>query len=296
MVSMPEAVDTVLSRAVPLPPRRVPFTDAVGHVLAADVVASIPHPPFRASVMDGYAVRADDCPGTLMVTGASRAGAPMTMTMRVMPPPPPDAGGDGGDGGDGGELAPGEAAYITTGAPLPPGADAVVQLEHCDKLQSPFGPAVYVPEQVTRGAHVRPVGYDVREGEVVVPAGTVVGPHEIGIMATVGAARVAVHGRPKLAIFSTGDELADLASSSSSSSSSSPSSTSSHAAAAGVVYDANRPMLAAAAAAAGAEVVDLGVKADDPATLAGAVAEALEMGADVLVTSVGRCAVQVEPG
>jgi gephyrin len=286
MVSMPEAVDVVLSRVVPLPPLQVPFTAALGLVLAHDVVAASPHPPFAASVMDGYAVRAEDCPGTLMVTGASRAGAPM-----------PTRSGNGSvpgtfaaeGAGVRGELAPGEAAYITTGAPIPAGANAVVALESCDKLQSPFGAAVYVRDPVTLGAHIRPVGHDVAAGEVVVPAGQVVGPHEIGIVAMVGAASVSVHSRPKLAVLSTGDELVDLTlfAKASTSLTSDVAAATAAAAAGGQVYDANRPMLAAAAAAAGAEVMDLGVVADDPTALHAAVCDALRRGADVLVTSGG---------
>ena len=247
MISMREAMDIALSRASPLPEERVGFDDAVGRVLSSDVVAPRPHPPFPASIMDGYAVRASDCPGALAVVAAARAGAPTDTA-----------------------VGPGQATYITTGAPLPAGADAVVQVERV----SVVGDVARVSNPVPVGANVRPLGSDVAEGETILPAGTLVGPHEIGVAALAGVAVVPVRRKPRVAVLSTGDELADPRDESSSMPF-------------GRIFDANRPMLLAAAAEAGATTMDLGVARDDPDELADAIRRATEAGADVLVTSGG---------
>ena len=214
MISMREAMDIALSRASPLPEERVGFDDAVGRVLSSDVVAPRPHPPFPASIMDGYAVRASDCPGALAVVAAARAGAPTDTA-----------------------VGPGQATYITTGAPLPAGADAVVQVERV----SVVGDVARVSNPVPVGANVRPLGSDVAEGETILPAGTLVGPHEI-TSARSGPcnAIVPVRRKPRVAVLSTGDELADPRDESSSITF-------------GRIFDANRPMLLAAAAEAGSD-------------------------------------------
>ena len=128
MISMREAMDIAPSRASPLPEERVGFDDAVGRVLSSDVVAPRPHPPSPASIMDGYAVRASDCPGALAVVAAARAGAPTDTA-----------------------VGPGQATYITTGAPSPR-SDAVVQVERV----SVVGDVARVSNPVPVGANVRP--------------------------------------------------------------------------------------------------------------------------------------------
>ena len=163
MINMNEAVDRVISRAHPLPHENVAFVDAVGRVVAENFVAPRPHPPFAASVMDGYAVRGEDCPGVLALIGASRAGAPMR------------GAGDT-------SVQPGQCAYITTGAPLPTGADAVVPSEDCGV----DGSVVSIDAEVDAGKWVRPVGFDIKVGETLVPAGSLVGPHEVGVVAAAG--------------------------------------------------------------------------------------------------------------
>ena len=163
--------------------------------------------------MDGYAVRASDCPGALAVVAAARAGAPTDTA-----------------------VGPGQATYITTGAPLPAGADAVVQVERV----SVVGDVARVSNPVPVGANVRPLGSDVAEGETILPAGTLVGPHEIGVAALAGVAIVPVRRKPRVAVLSTGDELADPRDESSSITF-------------GRIFDANRPMLLAAAAEGGSD-------------------------------------------
>lgn len=267
MISMPDAIDTVLSRAFPLEAIASPPAEAVGLVLAEDVVASRPHPPFPASIMDGYAVRSADCPGALAVVGAARAGAPFRA-----------------------DLGANEAAYITTGAPLPPGADAVAQIERVALEDD--GATLRVRDDVARGQHVRQTGSDVKEGEILLPAGTIIGPHEVGVAALAGARGVTIRRAPRVAVFSTGDELvdpfADDASASSRSSAAPSSGSSSSSPSYGQVFDANRPMLLALAREAGATAIDLGVVRDDPAALAAALDDAiLARGADVVVSSGG---------
>ena len=252
MINMNEAVDRVISRAHPLPHENVAFVDAVGRVVAENFVAPRPHPPFAASVMDGYAVRGEDCPGVLALIGASRAGAPMRGV---------------GDT----SVQPGQCAYITTGAPLPTGADAVVPSEDCGV----DGSVVSIDAEVDAGKWVRPVGFDIKVGETLVPAGSLVGPHEVGVVAAAGGGVIRVHRKPKLALLSTGDELAEAGEVEPEASS-------------GRIYDANRPMLAALARTSGVDdILDLGRAPDEPGALASTVARAHADGCDVLVTSGG---------
>lgn len=151
MVSVDEAVTTVLHHTRALPPERVPLGAALGRVLAEDITAGEPHPPFRASIKDGYAVRTADGPGDFPVVAAARA-AP-----RDGPAP---------------VLEPGTVAYITTGAPLPDGADAVVQVENTqDVITPPTGGAdgqrrvrIVVPAKAP-GEDVRQIGSDVAHGQ-----------------------------------------------------------------------------------------------------------------------------------
>ena len=269
MISMPEAIDIVLSRAAPLEEESLPFPDAVGRVLASEVTAPRPHPPFPASIMDGYAVRAADVPGTLRVVGAARAGAPLAR--------------DKSDKSSESDADHGRAVYITTGAPVPPGFDAVVPIE---RVRFPGGDdagAVAVADAFSPGANVRSVGSDIQRGEVLLRAGDRVGPHELGIAALAGVAEARTRRAPLVAVLSTGDELADpfadsrLASAASSPDDLRPSS----------IFDANRHMLLACAREAGARVMDLGIARDDPDALADAIARAVDAGADVVVASGG---------
>ena len=235
---------------------------ALGRVLQGRACADAPVPAFRAAVKDGFAVKAGDA-GSRRVVGAQRAGAPVE-DLRV------DSG---------------EAAYITTGAPVPDGADAVVMVEHCSRAEGgpPFGrcdPAPGKGELVhvvgppcVSGQEIRQVGSDVQEGEVVLEAGQRLGPAEIGLLATVGVQEVSVRRRPLVAVLSTGDEVVDGFSGARPGF--------------GQVRDANRPMLLAAAAEAGAEVLDLGILGDEEGGLEEAIKEAARAGSDVLLTSGG---------
>ena len=187
----------VLARCAPLPPVRWPLDEARGCVAAESVGSTEQVPAFDNTAMDGYAVRAADTAGAvpgaevrLRTLGRLLAGAESAV-----------------------EVGPGEALRIMTGAPLPSGADAVVPVEATTAL--PAGTdgvdheQVAIAQQVEVGRHVRRAGDDVEVGDVVVAAGTRLGPAHLGVLAGVGAASVAVHPRPRVGVLSTGDELVD---------------------------------------------------------------------------------------
>lgn len=254
MVAVETALDIVLAQSTPLPAVRLPLQLARNHILAEAVYATTPLPPFPASVKDGYAVVAADGPGDYPVIGTVTAGRLADFT-----------------------VTPGSVAYITTGAPLPPGADAVVMVEETEPVEMPTNDgyaktmhAVRIRTAVQPGADVRPVGCDVTAGEMLLSAGVRLGAAEIGLLATAGLTEVDVHPTPRVAVLSTGDELTEAGAT----------------LAPGQIYDSNRPTLAAAVAAAGGDVIDLGIAADSPGALEAAVQRGLES-ADVLLTSGG---------
>lgn len=248
MFSVEDAQAIVLARTAPLPTQTLPARRCLGHILAADIRASQPLPPFPASVKDGYAVVAADGPGVYPLVGEMRAGRVADFV-----------------------VTPGTVAYVTTGAAMPPGADAVVMVEQTQKFWARGGPAqVEIRARVRAGDDVRPVGVDVAAGEIVLATGTRLGPAEIGLLATVGVTDVPVYPRPQVAILSTGDELVEPG----------------RPLGPGQIWDSNRSMLAAAVEAAGGEVIDLGLSTDSRSSLEDAVRQGLAS-ADVLLTSGG---------
>lgn len=250
MLPVPEALAIVMDHTDPLPAETVTLSEAYGRVLTEDVAAADPLPPFRASIKDGYAVASADGPGDYPVAFEAYAGS--------QPP----------------VLQPGTVAYIGTGGPVPEGADAVVQIEDTATLPDAEDGSTRVRINLAAqpGLDIRPVGSDMAAGAVVLPAGTRVNAAEIGILATVGAARVSVHQTPLVAVLSTGDEVQDVASGP---------------LGPGQIRDANRDMLLAAARGEGAQVLDLGIARDREGSVEGAVEAALAAGAAVLLTSGG---------
>jgi molybdopterin molybdotransferase len=242
LLTVEEAQARVIAAASPLDPERVPLADVAGRVTAEPARAAVDLPPFPSSAMDGFALRAADAPGTLAVVGRIAAGSPAARP-----------------------LGPGEAMAISTGGVVPDGADAVARIEDVVEADG----SVEVPESVEPGTHVRPRGGDVRAGDVVVPAGTRLGPAQVGALAAAGIAALVCARRPRVVVLATGSELVPPG----------------DPLRPGQVYEANALMLAASLAAAGAEVERLAPVADDGEAHRRALERALA--ADVLVTSGG---------
>jgi len=233
-----DALAQVLAQAAPLGAEEVPLAEAVGRVLAEPATAVGDLPPFDSSAMDGFAVRAGDTPGPLRVVGQSAAGSPFS-----------------------GELAAGEAVTISTGAVVPAGADAVVPVERTS--------GEVTVEQVEPGENIRPTGGDIRAGDVVVTAGAVLRPAQLGALAAAGVPRVRVARRPRAVVLPTGSELRPPGS----------------ALGPGEIYESNSVLLAAQLASAGAGVTVLPPVADDLDATRAALERGLD--SDVLVTSGG---------
>lgn len=241
LLDLDEALRVVRAQCRPLPAEEVPVAEAAGRVLAAAVRSPWDLPGYDLSMMDGWAVRSADA-GPRAVAFERKAG---------------DAPG-------GRALAAGEAARIFTGAPIPPGADAVVMQEHT-RLE---GGRLTVEGPVSPGQHVRRRGDELFAGAEVLPAGCALGAAELALCASAGAARVQVHRRPRVALLATGDELV------------APGTLPGP----GQLVESNTLSLAALCREAGAEAVRLGQEGDDPGRIAARLAGA---DAELLVTTGG---------
>ena len=259
-LEIPGAQKIVLSQIPePLPSEKRAPLDALGFYLAKNVHAPRPHPPFPAAIKDGFAVRASDGDGEHDVVTAVRAGASAER---------------------GSELGARQAAYVTTGAPMPPGTDVVVQIESVKDIPSgngatPESTCIALAKPPSAGSEVRAIGSDIREDEIVLRANAKIGVAEVGLLATLGCSTVEVMRRPRLGVLSTGDELLD------------PLSASTTASTSGRIFDCNRPLLLAAARASAVDAVDLGIARDNAAALEAALDSALSSSLDVLVCSGG---------
>jgi molybdopterin molybdotransferase len=244
------AVVAALLPATPSVPR--PLADALGMVLAEDLRAAVALPPFDNSAMDGYAVRAAD------VADASPEHPVPLPVAQDIPAGRTDAP----------PLLPGTAHRIMTGAPMPPGADAVVQVEHTDGGVE----TVRVDRAAAEGAHLRRAGEDAEAGTLVLSAGTVLGAARLGLAAAVGAATVQVHRRPTVLVLSTGSELV------------APGEPLRH----GQIYESNGVMLAAAVTEAGGIAERLRFVPDDVDQFLAVLSERIALGGvDLLLTSGG---------
>eukprot|EP00064_Thunnus_orientalis_P009650 superscaffoldBa00001240_g9675 len=255
LTSMDKAFITVLEMTAVLGTEIINYRDGMGRVLAQDVYAKDNLPPFPASVKDGYAVRAADGPGDRFIIGESQAGE----QVRAHPTH---------------TVMPGQVMRVTTGAPIPCGADAVVQVEDTELLrESEDGTEeleVRILVQARPGQDIRPIGHDIKRGECVLAKGTHMGPSEIGLLATVGVTEVEVQKFPVVAVMSTGNELLnpedDL-----------------HP---GKIRDSNRSTLLATIQEHGYPTINLGIVGDNPDDLLNALNEGISR-ADVIITSGG---------
>lgn len=252
MTSLEEARAYVLDGCTRLQPVRLPLNSVLGCILARDVTTREAVPPFDNTAMDGFALRAADVagasadtPATLRVLGTLRAGMP------------PDI-----------EVDEGGAVRIMTGAPIPPGADAVVMVERT--TTSDDGSSVAVHEAVPVGNHIRPAGDDLKEGQLVFETGDVLRAGHLGVLASIGEASVWVWPPARVGVFSTGDELVEHG----------------NPLVPGQIRDSNRLTLLTLLRQAGCEPIDLGLVRDDEA----AITAAIKRGArrcDALITSGG---------
>ena len=243
MLTLEEALARLLAHATPVASEGVAVTDAAGRVLADPlIVAAVDVPPFANSSMDGFALRALDAPGVLRVAGEVAAG------IASLP-----------------AVEPGTAVRIMTGAPLPPGADAVVPIEDVAESDG----VVSVPGSVSPGAFVRAAAHDTRAGDAVVLSGPL-SPAKLAVLASLGLGSVEVRRRPLVAILSTGDELVAPG----------------EPLGPGQIHDANGVALAAAVVEAGGEPLVLPRAADDPEAIERVLRDAAAA-ADLVVTSGG---------
>ena len=259
MISVEEARDRILAFFRRLDPERKPLIEALGQVLAEDIVAPFDIPPLDNTAMDGYAVRAAD------TTGASEAAPKVLKVVAdlaagyILETP----------------VGPGEAVRIMTGAPMPPGADAVVPFEETDEPlrdvgETPHkGDTVGIFKAAKPGANIRFRAEDVQHGQTVVPAGRLIRASEIGVLASAGLTHVNVYRRPVVAILSTGDEITEPG----------------QPLLPGRIYDANAHSVAALVKSYGGIPRLLGIAKDTVEDLTAMIRRGLD--ADMLVTSAG---------
>jgi molybdopterin molybdotransferase len=272
-VTVAQALEAILSHFAPLDRVRVSLPGALGLVLAEDIASDMDIPPFDNSSMDGYAVRADD-------TRDSSDNAPRSLKVAGYLPA-------GGAPGPNDRVEPGTAFRIMTGAPIPPGADAVVRFEDTGEgraLDNPtlqpgqsravstqIGSDVLIYRGVQEGTNIRGAGGDIRLGDLVLRAGTTIRPAEIGVLASVGVASVPVHRRPRVAVLATGDELVGV----------------DRKPGPGQIRNSNGYSVTAQVQSWGAEAHNLGVARDNRADLETKLEEALALRPDLLITSAG---------
>lgn len=268
MISVEEALERILSYFERLGPEERPLTEALGQVMAEDVAASSDIPPLDNTAMDGYAVRAADTEGAveanpvrLLVIGELAAGYVFE-----------------------GEVTAGTAVRIMTGAPIPRGADAVVPFEETDEMSMDSAPAraphgsgsydkptaeVGILKAAKLGANIRRAGEDVKAGTAVMREGMVLGPAQIGVLASLGRAQARVVRRPVVAVLSTGDELLEVGEPGEQ----------------GKIYDSNSYTVASMVRESGAVAKRLGIASDTVEALTAKLRQGLD--ADLLITTAG---------
>ena len=254
MLSVSEARERILSVFMPVEALTVSLDRAAGRILSGDILAEIDLPLFDNSSVDGFALHAADLvsPRTLNVIADIRAGKPCGTT-----------------------LQPGESARIMTGAPVPPGAEAVVMVEDTDfNVRIPGTPApqtVTIHRSMRPGQNIRRRGEDLHTGDKVLSAGLYLRAQEIGLLAMLGLAEVPVHRQPRLALLSSGDELLPVEATLTP----------------GKIHESNSYALAVQAETAGVELIRLGVAADTETDVRSRLETAVDAKVDVIVSSAG---------
>jgi len=258
LIAVDDALTFILDRIKPLPAVTIPLTQSLNRVLAEDVISACDVPPFANSAMDGYAVIAEDlhslpasAPVKLKVVENISAG----MTPQK-------------------EIGPGTAARIMTGAPMPPGANAVVRFEDTSEAQPMSGLSldeVFILQKTAVNDNVRPAGEDVKAGSTVLRAGHRLRPQDIGLLAAIGRGQVTVHQVPRVAILATGNELIDVE----------------EPLTAGKIRNSNEYTQAALVQSYGAEPARLGVARDSIADLTAKIQAGLAQNVDLFLTSAG---------
>jgi molybdopterin molybdotransferase len=259
LLSVDLARERILSHFQPVTTETLPLAGCYNRVLAQDIAATSDLPPFNNSSMDGFAVRAADVldaaadsPRSLRVVADIPAGSHPTLT-----------------------LAPGQAARIMTGAPLPDAADAVVPVEDTNfdnrDAGTPAPDEVQIFRSAKSGANVRLRGMDLHARDIVLNKGRVLKPQDLGLLAMLGFAKILVYRKPRIALFSSGDELLPV---------DAPLEE-------GKIRDSNSYTLAALIEEAGAEVIRLGVAKDNPDSVKALLEKAVELNVDLIVSSAG---------
>ncbi len=251
-LSAAEAAKRILLDVEPQPALRIPLDDALNSVLAEDVVSRLDIPAWTNSAMDGYAARGED------VRGASESSPVRLRVVEHLPagrfPTRP--------------IGAGECARIFTGAPLPEGSDSVIRQEDTDMGAE----TVTIIKDRDIGVNIRRTGEDIRKGSTVLTAGALLGPAQLGVLASLAVAHPLVYRRPRVAILGSGDEIVDL-------------DQPEEILAGRKIASSNTHPLIALVREAGGEPVNLGIAADDPASLRDHLGQALDC--DLLVTSAG---------
>ncbi len=257
LLSVNTARERILASFTPLNTVHVPLKDAVGRILAEEIVSATDLPLFDNSSMDGFAVRVSD---VLDAGSATPISLPVVIDIPagIMPTH---------------QLQPGEAARIMTGAPLPVGADAVVPVEETDFNSREKGSAlpknVKIYKAANIGANIRKRGDDIHRGDSILPKGLRLRAQDLGMLAMLGIANVPVIRKPRIALLSSGDELTPI----------------DQPLSAGKIYDVNSYTLGAMLEANDCEIIPLGVAADTPESVRAALANAKD--ADLIVSSAG---------
>lgn len=258
-LTVQQALTAVLAGVAVLPAEQVPLLDALGRVLAQDVVARESLPPFANSSMDGYALLAADLanaspatPATLRVIGDVAAGAVLNVAVER-----------------------GTAVRIMTGAPLPPGADAVVPVEDTNEAwrnkERPLPAQIQVNRAVKPGDYIRHPGEDIEAGQTILEKGHILRPQEVGVLASLGISQVTVIRRPRVAILATGDELLEI----------------DQPLQPGKIRNSNGFTQAAQVLALGAVPIELGIAGDTETAVRLKLQEGLEANADLFISSAG---------